>query len=130
MALPLDLDPQLNETALMYYPRLRAVREYVHAHLTNHISLADASRVAGLERKYFSAYFRAKVGISFSRWLGTLRIARAKELMRVREGSIPGLAYASGFRDVRTFERTFKRVAGVTPVGYRLSVRPDSRQVT
>jgi len=119
-----------NSAAFAYYPRLSAVAEYVGAHLTDHISLAAASEVAGLERKYFSVYFRSKVGISFSEWLRFLRVTRAKNLMEVREASIPRLAYASGFRDVRTFERAFKRLVGVPPAMYRASVRPGARGAT
>ena len=48
-------------------------------------------------------------GMSFTEWLRLLRVRRAKELMRTQEAPIPHLALASGFRDVRTFERTFKR---------------------
>lgn len=125
-----DLSLRLNADAFAYYPRLCAVAEYVRAHFKDRITLADVSRVAGLERKYFSAYFRAKVGISFSKWLGLVRVTRAKALMRVREASIPRLAYASGFRDVRTFERAFKRFVGVPPMIYRASMRPGSRKAT
>jgi len=120
-----DPQPRLNGGAFAYYPRLSAVAEYVGAHLTDRITLAAASQVAGLERKYFSVYFRSKVGISFSEWLHSLRVTRAKELMEVRDASIPRLAYASGFHDVRTFERAFKRFVGMPPATYRASVRPD-----
>lgn len=115
----------MNGAAFAYYPRLCAVSEYVLKHVKDPITLADVSRVAGLERKYFSAYFRTKVGISFSKWLHIVRVTRAKELMEVRESPIPRLAFASGFRDVRTFERAFKRLVGVPPATYRLSVRPN-----
>ncbi len=118
---------RLNSAAFAYYPRLCAVAEHVRAHLTSRITLTEVSQVAGLERKYFSAYFRSKVGISFTEWLRLLRVSRAKELMKVRDVSIPRLAYASGFRDVRTFERAFKRFVGVTPVTYRASARLLSR---
>ena len=125
-----DPDLRLNGDALEYYPRLGAVAKYVRTHLTDRLTLSDASRVAGLERKYFSAYFRSKVGISFTEWLRLLRVNRAVELMEVREASIPRLAFASGFRDVRTFERVFKRIVGIPPVMYRATMRPDSRFAT
>ena len=123
-------DSRVNSAALTYYPRLGAVTEYVTAHLADRITLTDVSQIAGLERKYFSAYFRSKVGISFTEWLRLLRVSRAKELMSVRETSIPRLAFASGFRDVRTFERAFKHFLGIPPAMYRASVRPDSGTVT
>jgi xylan 1,4-beta-xylosidase len=125
-----DLHSRLNGRALAYYPRLHAVEEYVQAHLRDRITLPDASQVAGLETKYFSAYFRSKVGIPFTKWLRLLRVNRARDLMQVREASIPRLAFASGFRDVRTFERAFKHFVGVPPAVYRASVRPGSRTAT
>lgn len=125
-----NMDLRLNGAAFAYYPRLCAVAKYVRAHLKDCITLADASSVAGLEKKYFSVYFRSKVGISFTEWLRLLRVSRAKELMGVREASIPRLAFASGFRDVRTFERAFKQLVGMPPVMYRASVRPESRRTT
>ncbi len=125
-----DLDLRPNGAALAYYPRLCAVTEYVQAHLTDRITLTDVSEVAGLETKYFSAYFRSKVGISFTEWLRLLRVSRATELIQGRDVSVPRLAFASGFRDVRTFERAFKRLVGMPPAVYRASVRPDSRTAT
>ncbi len=121
-----DLHSVLNHAAFVYYPRLSAVADYVKTHLTDRIKLADGAGVVGLERKYFSVYFRSKVGLSFSEWIRVLRVARAKELMEMREASIPRLAFASGFRDVRTFERTFKGLVGVSPATYRASIRPES----
>ena len=119
-------DSCLNGAALAYYPRLCAVVDYVRGHLSDRITLTDVSHVAGLETKYFSAYFRSKVGISFTQWLRLVRVRRAQEMMKVQEASIARLAFASGFRDVRTFERTFKRFVGVPPAMYRASVRPES----
>ena len=109
---------------------MSAVADYVRAHLTDRITLAAAARVARLERKYFSTYFRSKVGISFSEWVRLLRVARAKRLIETREASIPRVAFASGFPDVRTFERAFKRFVGVPPAVYRASVRPESGQMS
>jgi transcriptional regulator GlxA family with amidase domain len=109
---------------------LCAAAEYVRAHLADHPTLDDAAHAAGLERKYFSALFHSKVGISFSEWFRLIRVTRAKELMEVREASIPRLAFASGFRDVRTFERAFKRLVGMPPMKYRASLRPESRRLT
>lgn len=52
--------------AFSYFPRLTRVREYVLRHLHGTVTLADAARVACLEKTYFSSYFRKKVGISFT----------------------------------------------------------------
>ena len=81
--------------------------------------------LAGLERKYFSAFFHSKVGATFTEWVRILRVSRAMELMRIHDNSIVRVAFAAGFQDVRTFERAFKRYVGVSPRAYRASVRPE-----
>ncbi len=72
----------INRSAFRYYRRLRRVESYVEQNYSHPITLGDAARVACLERKYFSAFFRDKTGICFRDWLACLRVIRAAELMR------------------------------------------------
>ncbi len=116
---------RFNHGAFSYYDHLAPVLQFVNVHLSKPISLDDAAKLAGLERKYFSAFFHSKVGITFTEWIRILRVRRSMELMRAHDESIPRIAFAAGFRDVRTFERAFKRYVGVSPTVYRSSVRPE-----
>lgn len=120
-----DLSRTLNEAALQYYPRLQRVESYVRERACKEIHLEEAARVAGLETKYFSAFFHAKVGVRFGDWIRLLRVERAKQFMEKQYAGIPRIAYTAGFRDVRSFERAFKRVVGVTPIRWRASVKPE-----
>ncbi len=116
---------RFNQGAFSYYDHLTPVLQFVNVHLSKPISLDAAAKLAGLERKYFSAFFHSKVGITFTEWIRILRVRRSMELMRAHDDSIPRIAFAAGFRDVRTFERAFKRYVGVSPTAYRSSVRPE-----
>lgn len=122
--------PTVNNAVLAYYPRLRAVIAFVDKHIKDPIDLSVVSRVAGLERKYFSAYFRLKTGVTFTSWLRRVRVDRAMQLMHQGEISITQLAIVSGFGDVRTLERTFKRFVGIAPSTYRASARPPASNVS
>ncbi len=119
------LGQRFHHEAFAYYERLTPVLQFVNAHITKPISLDTAAKVAGLERKYFSAFFHSKVGLTFTEWIRILRVERGMELMRAHDDSIARIAFAAGFRDVRTFERAFKRYVGVSPTAYRSSVRPE-----
>ena len=114
----------VNEQAFTYYSRLARVKEHVEVNLDGDLSLATVAEIAGMERGYFSRFFRQKTGVRFSNWVSSLRVCRAQELMRSANRSITRVAYAVGFRDVRTFERTFKRDTSMTPSAFRRSVRP------
>jgi two-component system response regulator YesN len=113
----------MNEAALRFYPRLQRVEKYVRDRALKEINLTEAARVAGLETKYFSAFFRAKVGVRFRDWIQMLRIETAKRVMREQYARIPRIAFSAGFRDIRSFERAFKRVVGVTPTQWRATVQ-------
>lgn len=116
-----------NQDALSYYRSLARVDQYVRASLSEPLTLEKVARVACLERKYFSAFFRSKTGITFREWLRRLRVQRALRLMVSCDESIARVAYAVGYEDVRTFERAFKQLMGTTPIAYKASVRPESR---
>ena len=54
------LENKISEDAFSYYQRLGRVQDYVRVHYSAPITLADAARVAGLERTYFSKFFHQK----------------------------------------------------------------------
>ncbi len=109
---------------LDYYPRLKRLREYVERNYSERIPLEKAAGIAALESSYFSSYFRAKVGITFTDWLRHVRVKKAMELLKTKDFSITEVAYEVGFRDLRTFERAFKKYALKTPREFKKSVLP------
>jgi xylan 1,4-beta-xylosidase len=118
-------DPQtIRETAFGYYERLGRLERYVAEHLTEPITAARAAEVAGLETKYFSTFFRVKVGVRFKHWLGHVRTRRAIDLIRNSDQSLTVVAFEAGFADLRTFDRVFKQHTGMTPREYRRDARP------
>ncbi len=112
--------------AFPYYRRLRRVRRYVDQHLADELSLRRVARIANLEKKYFSAFFAAKTGTCFNRWLAQRRVTMAIDMMSRNNASITEIAFAVGFRDLRTFERSFKKCTGLTPTGYKQSIATQS----
>jgi AraC-like DNA-binding protein len=110
-----------------YYDPLRRVHNYVGGHYSEPISLGRAARIAGMEKTYFSAFFRQKAGIPFTTWLRQFRIEQANRLMRERDLPVSELAFAVGFRDLRTFERAFKKCTGHTARDFKKMRRPTGK---
>jgi len=109
-----------------YYPPLQRVREYVEQNLSEPISLREAASAAGLEEKYFSAFFHRKTGVCFRDWLAGRRVDRAIEILTERDDTITNVAASVGFQDLGTFERSFKRLTGLTPRDFKRSVAPQA----
>jgi AraC-like DNA-binding protein len=108
-----------------YYLSLQRVREYVEKNLSEPISLRAAASAAGLEEKYFSAFFHRKTGVCFRNWLAGRRVDRAIEILTQHDDTITSVAANVGFQDLRTFERSFKRLTGLTPREFKRSVAPE-----
>ncbi|MCP4200717.1 MAG: helix-turn-helix transcriptional regulator [bacterium] len=115
---------RVNGAVFSYYERLGNVRSFVEQNLAEPIGVPRAAKVAGLSPGYFGSFFKAKTGVRFDSWLASLRIERAKERLCRRNESITQLAYSLGFRELRTFERSFKRVTGQSPQAFKRSHRP------
>jgi len=111
-------------------PRLNKVRMFVESRYSEPIDLSQAASAACLEPKYFSKFFRKKVGRPFSLWLASYRVEKATELLTVSEEPVSAVGYAVGFQSIRTFERAFKRLTGQCPTEYRTKRRPLSSTKT
>jgi AraC-like DNA-binding protein len=118
------LENKISEDAFSYYQRLGRVQDYVRVHYSAPITLADAARVAGLEKTYFSKFFHQKTGVRYHEWLTWVRVSRAIELMKRRNLSITEIAFAVGFSDLTTFERACRRCTGSTPMMLKKRLRP------
>ncbi len=114
-----------NGAAFNYYPRLKRLHQCVDQSYSEPISLKKAAEIAALESSYFSSYFRAKVGITFTDWLRRVRIRKAMKLMKGSDLSITEVACEVGFGDLRTFERAFKQYTRRTPREFKKSVAPE-----
>ena len=113
-----------------FYPRLGRVRRYVAERLSERITLRDAAQVACLEYNYFSAFFHNKVGITFSEWLRVVRVMSSTELLRAHETTVSRAACEVGFGSVRAFERSFRRIIGMTPAQFKWHVQPENGAIT
>jgi AraC-like DNA-binding protein len=115
---------EINWRSFEYYPPLDRIKRYTEEHYPEEIPLPCAAEVAGMEATYFSTFFRKKVGIRYTDWLSCMRISHAIRMIESRDRPIAAVAMAVGFTDLRTFQRTFKRIAGMTAREYKEKVRP------
>jgi AraC family transcriptional regulator len=99
--------------------RMKRVVDYVGAHLSHRITLADMSAAAGLTRMHFAAQFRAATGMRPHDYILQRRIDRAQELLRDPKLALVDVALSVGFQTQAHFTTVFKRFAGETPNRWR-----------
>ena len=99
---------------------VRAALTYMKEHCSEqHLSLGDVADHVYVSQWHLSKLLNRETGQSFFDLLGSLRIARAKELLADPSMRVLDVAEATGFSDVAHFSRSFKRFAGCTPGEYR-----------
>jgi transcriptional regulator GlxA family with amidase domain len=102
---------------------LRRVREYVEAHLEKNISLQMLANAAGLSMSHFARAFKKSQGVPPHEYLVRCRVRRVQELLATTDLPLSEIARASGFSDQSHCTRRFREQVGITPSGYRWSMR-------
>jgi len=92
---------------------------YIRDHMGEHISLDEVARFVHLSPSYFSRLFKSETGETFSEYLQTIRIERAKSLLKLEQYSLTQIAEQVGFFDQSHFIKAFKQATGMTPGLYR-----------
>jgi|JI10StandDraft_1071094.scaffolds.fasta_scaffold461668_2 AraC family transcriptional regulator len=99
--------------------QLDAVRDFVHAHLLEDISLGDLAVVAGLSVFHFARRFKAATGVAPYRFVLDARLERARILMLDQALPLSVVAQRSGFSSASQFSKCFTSAFGISPRAFR-----------
>ncbi len=82
-----------------------------------YITFGDAAGFMGFSHSYFSKFFHRLSGMTFSRYLNTVRIGKAAEMLRDagRPQTVTGIAAQCGYDTIRHFNRVFREITGTNP---------------
>lgn len=119
-ALLLDCD-QHNPLAVPspYDERVRRAMNYLEQNLARKTSLADVAGAAGLSPSRLSHLFREQTGQTPQRYLESVRMRYAAELLQRTGFSIKQIATASGFESPFYFSLRFKAWTSYSPSDFR-----------
>ena len=96
------------------------ILEYIDQNYYQNISLKELA-----ENKYFVNYsylsriFGQETGMTFSRYLISLRLKKAAEFLENEDMKINSIAFEVGYNDVSHFIQSFKKAYGMTPEEFR-----------
>lgn len=104
------------------HPVVRQLEDYLRAHLTEPVPLADLAALAEVSAYHVVRLFQQATGLPPHAYLTQLRVRRARELLAT---SLPvaEVAVAAGFYDQAHLTRHFKRIVGVPPGSFARQMR-------
>lgn len=95
---------------------------FIEENYKRDIGLAEAAQMVDMHYSYLSILFKDEVGMSFVKYITSVRMRHAKQFLR--EGyKVVEVAQMSGFSNYRYFSEIFKKYEGITPNEYKGTVR-------
>lgn len=98
---------------------LPRIFRFVEEHYQGDCSLGALASETAYHYVYLSGYFKKGVGISYAEYVNRYRVSEACYLLQNSHQTILKTAMDCGFDSLRSFNRNFKRIMGVSPGEYR-----------
>ncbi len=98
---------------------VRLAQEYIRTYFSSNISLQDICNEIHVSQYHFIRTFVKKVGMTPHKYLLSIRMEKAKELLITRQYSVTEAAMLCGYESISNFSTTFKNVVGLSPVDYK-----------
>lgn len=100
--------------------RVAAVKAYIDEHYKEPALCLEAlADMAQMSEVYLRKLFRSQYDVSPARYIVSVRLKKAQELMRSPFLSLEACALESGFSSLQYFCRVFKKETGITPDAFR-----------
>ena len=96
-------------------PHVLAALEHLEGSLEDPIRRESLARIAGISIRHLDRLFRARIGCTIGQHLQSLRLERARNLLRQTSLSVLEVAVASGFASSAHFSRAYRKRFGHPP---------------
>lgn len=112
-------DPEEDRVPVVSDRMIDNVITDIRDHYMEDISLTSLSAKYNISMGHLSKMIKENLQVNFSDYIASLRIQRAKELLRDDSLSIQEISEIVGYNDYFYFTKVFKKVEGISPSKYR-----------
>ena len=108
-----DLNPQTS------HREIETVKKYIYDHYNEELSTELLAEKVYMAPSYLSHVFKKETGQNLSKFIKSLRMEKAKQMLEETHNKIVNISYAVGYPNVSYFCRSFRAYFGVSPQQYR-----------
>ncbi len=98
---------------------IKKTLNYIETNFSRNINIGELAENIGLNKNYFSCFFKQNLGITPQEYLIKYRINKACELMNNELLNISDISRSVGYNDPLTFSKVFKKIKGDCPKKFR-----------
>jgi AraC-like DNA-binding protein/ligand-binding sensor protein len=100
-------------------PIIRRAKAYITDHCGDPVDLDEIARAMHVSTFYFCKMFKKATGLTFTDYLGRVRVEKAKNLLLNPHLRVSEIAYTVGFQSLTHFNRIFRKITGEAPTAFR-----------
>lgn len=98
---------------------LNSVTDFLNEHFADKFTIDDVSKHLNYTKSYFCHYFKKTTGITFWKYYTIFRLEKAIQMMKqFPKKSFAEIAENSGFKNIRSFNQSFKEYHQCSPGKY------------
>lgn len=101
--------------------KVAQVEEFIRSNFTADLSREGMAAAVGISADHLSRAFNQITGKRIDEYINGLRVEKAKQMLEETHDTITRIAFNVGFENLRTFNKTFLKLAGMTPSEWRRS---------
>jgi AraC-like DNA-binding protein len=98
---------------------VRLAKDYIADHKSDPIKLDQIARALHISPSHFCRKFKLETGLTFVGYVNRVRVEQAKILLHNKNLRVTEVAYDVGFQSLAHFNRTFRKLVGISPTEYR-----------
>jgi YesN/AraC family two-component response regulator len=100
-------------------PMITRAKEFIEKNQSDDLSLAAVAKAVNASTFYFCKMFKKATGLTFTEYLGRVRVEKAKSFLLNPHLRVSEVAFEVGFQSLSQFNRVFKRITGLSPTEFR-----------
>jgi AraC-like DNA-binding protein len=104
-------------------PVVVRICEFIADNFRDEIDSVDIAVAADIHPKYAMTVFRKSTGMTLNDYTNLLRLSYAQSRLMRDETSVLTIAMESGFGSLSAFNKSFRKIAGMSPSDFRRDVR-------
>ncbi|MBI9014796.1 MAG: response regulator transcription factor [Clostridiales bacterium] len=105
------------------------ILDYIGSHYEKDLKLERLGKIFGYNSSYLGTIFKQETGMSYSKYLDSIRIEEAKKLLLEHNNKVYEIAQMVGYNSVDYFHGKFKKYVHMSPKQFQLEHRQNEKEL-